>query len=120
MTAIRRVAISVAALFSLSMNSVSALSIREFRKHTPEKQGVYVSAAVSMLAYTFAANGDLAKASCVKTWYFGKLGEETPGPRELAVEIGIAEKRDADRFHVEGVVLGVVEHVCGADARTKQ
>ncbi len=36
--------------------------IREFRKHPKDKQAVYVSAAVSMLAYTYTANGGAKKA----------------------------------------------------------
>jgi len=100
-----------------------AMSIKEFRKFSPTEQGTYIGAAVSMLAYSYAANGDPARARCIQNRYFGKKGVETPGPREITVELSVAEDLDADKYQVEGVILGVLEKACGAPAapsKTKQ
>jgi hypothetical protein len=90
----------------------SATTIKEFRRFSQEQQAVFVSGAVSMAAYTYASTGDVSKARCVRQWYFGKRGEETAGPRELAVEIGVAEQRDPEKYHVEGVILGLTDKMC--------
>jgi hypothetical protein len=99
-------------LGTLCASSASALSVKEFRKHPDDQEAVYVSAAVSMLAYSYASNGDTKRGRCVMSWYFGKSGEETPGPSAIAVELEIAERRDADNYHVEGVILGLVDKAC--------
>jgi len=109
-----RAGVCLAALTIFFTNSASALSIREFRKYTLEKQAVYVAGAVSMTAYTYASNGDTTRARCIQQWFF-RPGPETPGPRELAVEIGVAEQRDADKHHVEGIILGLTDRVCGGE-----
>ena len=92
------------------------MTIREFRKFSTTEQSTYIGAAVNMLANSYAANGNTAKASCIKNWYFGKRGVETPGPREITIELGVAENLDADKRHVEGVILGVTDKACGAGA----
>lgn len=74
---------------------------------------MYVGAAVSMLAYAYAANGEPAKGRCVLNWYFGKRGVETPGPHEVTIAIAIAAKRDAETYQVEGVIMGLTDKVCG-------
>jgi hypothetical protein len=89
------------------------MTIREFRKFSRDEQSMYIGAAVNMLAYSYAATGSVAKATCVKNWYFGKKGVETPGPREITIELGVAENLDADKYHVEGVILGVTDKACG-------
>ena len=94
----------------------SALSIREFRKHPDDQEAVFVGAAVSIMAYNYAARGEVTRASCVQDWYFrGKDGNKPTGPRELAVEIAAAERHDAERFHVEGIILGVLDRACGGE-----
>ena len=103
----------VAANFLLLPSTVSALSIRDFRKHLASHQAVYIGAAVSMAAYNYAVNGDVDKARCIQRRHFG---EDPPGPREIAVEIEIAERQDADRFHVEGIILGVLDRACGSES----
>lgn len=110
-----------AALTLLFASPAPALSIREFRKFPRESQSMYLVGAVSMVAYTYATNGDPAKARCVQNWYFGAhKGEETPGPNDLAVEIVAAENIDAAKYHVEGVILGLTDKVCGSPQTPKQ
>lgn len=77
---------------------------------------MYIGAAVSMLAYSYAANGDVPKARCIQNWYYGKKGVETPGPREITIELGVAENLDAEKYQVEGVIIGVTDKACGAGA----
>lgn len=108
----RKTLASTAALFVLCSGQAGALPIKEFRKFSAGDQATYTTAAVSMLAYSYAAGGNVAKASCIKNWYFGKAGAETPGPREIAIEMGVAEHVDAAKYHVEGVILGAVERAC--------
>ena len=107
-------AAAAAAILCLCGTAASAMTIKEFRKFSVSEQGTYIGAAVNMLAYSNAANGDIGKASCIKNWYFGKKGVETPGPRQLTIEIDVAGNLDADKYHVEGVILGVTEKTCGA------
>jgi hypothetical protein len=95
----------------------SALSIREFRKHPDDQEAVFVGAAVSMMAYNSADGGEVHKAGCIQDFFFrGKDGNKPSGPRELAVELAAAERQDADRFHVEGIILGVLDRACGSES----
>ena len=57
-----------------------------------------------------------AQGQCIQGWYFGKKGTEAPGPHEVAIEIGVAENLDAEKYHVEGVILGMTDKGCGAVA----
>src|SRR5262245_10737024 len=97
----------------------SALTIKEFRKASSNDQATYITAAVSMLAYTYATNGDTAKARCIQNWYFGQKGVETPGPREIAIEMGVAENLDAAKYHVEGIIMGVTDKACPAQGKAR-
>ena len=107
-------AAALAVMVTILAPSASALSIKEFRKYPKEQQAVYISGAVSMIAYTHASNGDTARARCVQNWYFGEhKGDETPGPHQVALEIVAAENVDAERYAVEGVILGLSDKVCG-------
>jgi hypothetical protein len=116
-----RFAMCMVATLSIDAGPASAMTIKEFRKFSISEQGMYIGAAVNMLAYSYAANGDTAKASCIKNWYFGKKGVETPGPSQLTIEIDVAENLDAEKYHVEGVILGVTDKACGAgSSRVKQ
>lgn len=110
----RQTAALTAALFVFCSGQAGALPIREFRKFSADDQSTYTTAAVSMLAYSYAAGGNTAKASCIKNWYFGKTGTETPGPREIAIEMGVAENQDAAKYHVEGVIIGAANKACGS------
>lgn len=101
-------------LIAAGTRSASALPIKEFRKFPSSDQGTYIVAAVSMLAYSYAANGNPAKARCIQNWYFGKSGGASPGPREVEIELGVAEHLDPAKYHVEGVVLGVADKACAA------
>lgn len=106
----------IAIYFSTLAGPASALSITEFKKYPLDKQAVYVTGAVSITAYTYATTGEVAKAHCIKQWYFGHTkGEETPGPHDLAIEIAAAERVDPGK-DVEGVILGLTDKVCGAPA----
>lgn len=103
----------LAILASLLPMPVPAMTITEFRKFSRTDQSTYIGAAVSMLAYSLAANGDTAGATCVKNWYFSaRKGVETPGPHEISVEMALAEKADATKYHVEGVILGTAQKAC--------
>jgi hypothetical protein len=95
------------------------MTIREFRKFSTTEQGTYIGAAVSMLAYSYAANGDPTKGRCVQNWYFGQRGVETPGPHDITVKLDAYESLDPDKYHVEGVILGVTDKVCGAAPATR-
>ena len=102
----------------LYASTASAMTLREFRKFSNDDQSMYIGAAVNMLAYSYAASGNVAKASCIKNWYFGRKGVETPGPREITLELVVAEKADPDKYHVEGVILGVTDKAC-SDGKPK-
>jgi len=102
--------IAVAGLFA---SPASALPIKEFRKFSREEQSNYIMAAVSMLAYSHAANGDVPKGRCVQNWFFGKAGQPAPvGPDTLAVKIAAYESMDPEKYHVEGVILGATDKAC--------
>ncbi len=98
----------------LDAGQAFAVTLKELRRFPKAEQGTYIGAAVSMLAYTYAANGDPVRARCTMNWYFGKGGAETPGPREIAVEIGVAEADNPEKYHVEGLILGLTEKACPA------
>jgi hypothetical protein len=113
---VRAMAAVVVAIALLSLSSAHAMTLREFRKFTSTEQGTYIGAAVSMLAYSYAANGDPGRGRCVLNWYFGKKGMEAPGPREITVEMTAADSLDPDRYQAEGVIMGVVEKACPSTA----
>jgi len=102
----------LAVAVSLSMPTASAMTLREFQKFSNSEQGMYIGAAVSMLAYSYAANGDAAKGRCIQNWYFGQRAVESPGPREITNKIDGYASIDPDKYHVEGVILGVTDKVC--------
>lgn len=110
----------VATLICLLLGTFSqssfAITIKDFRKYSHDDQSQFIVGAVSMAAYSFAANGAPERGRCIMNWFFGKAGQETPGPNKIAFEIGIAERRDAAAFHVEGVILGLAEKACPAVA----
>lgn len=109
-------AATLAAVVALSAMPSSAMTIREFRKFSDKEQGHFIGAAVSMLAYAYAANGDPGKGRCIREWYYGTPGKPTPGPRAIALEIAVAEQADADKYDVEGVILGVTDQACNAQS----
>jgi hypothetical protein len=109
MTSTFRLMTALVAAISLFSTSASALSIRDFRKFSAPDQATYIMAAVSMLAYTYAANGDVAKGRCIQNWYFGQKG-----PSEIPARISAYESIDPDKYHVEGVIMGVTDKACGA------
>ena len=57
----------LSALAALVPGDASALTIKEFRKYSPDRQAVFLSGAVSMTAYTHASNNDTAKARCIQS-----------------------------------------------------
>ena len=116
-TSIARAAALAAALILFTQGQAAALSIREWRKHNRDQQAVYVVAAVSMAANMYAAQGNIAKATCIIDWYIrGKDGHEPTGPHDLALEIGVAERSDPDKYQIEGVILGVADRACPVDS----
>lgn len=112
-------ALAIAACVLVYAQPSFAFLIKEFKRYSTQEQVIFLSGAVSMAAYNSAANGDTEKARCIMNWYFGKKGEETPGPRQLVVEIVAAEQVDAAKYHVEGVILGLTDKVCGAPMKPK-
>lgn len=94
------------------------MTLKEFLKFTPVEQGTYIGAAVSMLAHTHAANGNVTKARCIQKWYFGDRREraEPPGAREVSIGIDVAANLGSERYHVEGVIMGAADKACGPDA----
>lgn len=112
--AVRTIA-RVALCMSIFGASLPALSIKEFRRYSIEDQAVFVSGAVSMVAYDLAVRGEVPRAKCVRAWYFGSAGKAATGPSDLAVELNIAERQDAEKLHVEGVILGTIGRACKAD-----
>ena len=114
MTNMTKVTVSlIAAAISLSAPQARAMTIREFRKFSTTEQSTYIGAAVGMLAYSYAANGDTAKGRCIQSWYFGQRGVETPGPRDVTTKLNAYESIDPDKYHVEGVIMGVTDKACG-------
>ena len=104
-------AMVIAAALSLS-RPLQALSVADFSRYPPERQASFLSGALSILAYSYAANGDVARATCIKTWHLGKPGQESSSSRELAIEIAIAQRSDPDRLAIEGVILGSADKAC--------
>jgi hypothetical protein len=100
--------------------TASALPVGDFLKQPRHDQGVYASGAVSMLMYSYAANNNLKKASCINQWYFkGSTDSQgnvisAPGPVQLSDEIDKAAAINPAKFQVEGVILGVTNKVCDA------
>jgi hypothetical protein len=97
--------------------SAGSMTIKEFRgKLSSQERGLYIGAAVAMLGYHYAANGNVAKATCIRTWFFGdRKGGEPRGAREITIEEGVAANLDPDRFHIEGIIEASVEKACGAE-----
>jgi hypothetical protein len=92
---------AVLALFALLCPvPATAMTIKEFRKFSQTEQGTYIGAAVSMLSYSYAVNGDPAKARCIQNWYFGKKGVETP--RQHEITCGDGHSREAWRREISG------------------
>lgn len=112
----RRTAALMAAAMAVYTPTASAMTLRDFRKFTTDEQSMYIGAAVSMLAYTYGANGQVAKGRCIQNWYYGRKGVETPGPREITNRLEAYESLDPDKYHVEGVILGVTDKACRATA----
>jgi len=109
---LRKTIASFAVLIVTAAPAFAAMTIREFRKFTTAEQGLYVGAAISMLVYTYAAEGKPVKARCIQNWYYGEPGKPTPGPQATVTELAIAEQSGADKFTVEGVLLGLTDKVC--------
>lgn len=110
-----RKALVVAAVLAVAVSpAFAAMTVREFRKFPEDQQFVYIGAAVSMLAYTYAADGKPAKGRCIQNWYYGEPGKESSGPKAIALELAVAAQRDPDKYTVEGIILGLTDKVCGS------
>lgn len=98
--------------------SAGGMTIKEFRnKLSPQERGLFIGAAVAMLGYHYAANGNVAKATCIRNWFFGdRKGGESRGARAITIEEGVAANLDPARFHIEGIILGSVEKACGVES----
>lgn len=114
----RCVAALLAAFCIFAAVPASAFTLKEFRKYTANQQAVYLSGAVSMVAFTYATTGESAKARCVHNWYFGP--GDAPGPRQLTLELSVAEDLDPEKYHVEAIILGLTDKVCGSPASTRK
>lgn len=110
-TVLPLVAVMVTGL-TLWIPLAGAMNLREFAKFSHEEQGTYIGAAVSMLAYTYAVQGNVEKARCIQAWYYGKPGTRAAGPDAIATELSVAERTDPDKFHVEGIIMGVADRAC--------
>ena len=99
-------------LVTLCTAQAFALSIRDFRRFKQEEQAMILTASVSMLVSTYAADGKTAQARCIRSWYFGLNDGKAHGPRDLATEITLAERADPDKFQIEGIILGITDRVC--------
>src|ERR1017187_988876 len=91
-------------------------TIKHFRKTSSQSQSVSVTGAISMLAYSYAAN-DVPRARCVANWYFGQKAPDGsivagPGPSELTDELSVAELVDSSQ-NVEAVILRLADKACG-------
>ncbi len=113
-------AVAPSLVMILSTTPVAALSLKEFQKFSEQERVHFVSAAVSMTAYIHAANGETAKAHCIAKWYFGTAGSEGKGPDQMATEISVAKQPDPEKYHIEGIVLGLTEKVCGQKRQGEQ
>lgn len=103
-------------LLGLAPRESNALSLTEFRKFSPGEQSMIVTASVNMLIYSYASEGRLERAKCVRRWYFGQTGLKAPGPAEIVNQAALAERRDSSKFEIEGVILGSAERACPAKA----
>ena len=103
----------LAALITVCAGQASALSIREFRKFSREDQAMILTASVNMLVFTYAANGKPTQAGCIQRWFTGKAKEApASASQDLATELAVAEHSDPDKFHIEGIILGVTDRIC--------
>ena len=100
---------AVVGIMPLFVQSANALLLTDFRKFDADTQGSFITGAVSMLAYSYAANGNTRKAHCIQEYFFGPNAK---GGKELSREIAIAQSTNPERLHVEGVVLGFADKVC--------
>ena len=100
--------------------TASALPVGDFLKQPPRDEAVYVCGAVSMLMYSYAANNDVKKASCINQWFFKSSKDNqgnvipAPGGAQLSDEIDKAAVINPAKFQLEGVILGLTNKVCGA------
>lgn len=113
----RKACLAVVTLLLACGRSSSAMTLKEFLKFSAEEQGTYIGAAIGMLSYSYAATGNVTKAGCIKRWYFGdRKGATAPGVREISIEVGMASKLDAEKYQIEGVIMGVTDKACGTDS----
>lgn len=107
-----RILVAALALTIIVTTASSAMTLKDFKRFSVDEQSIYIGAQVNMLAYKFATEGDTAKARCIRNYYFGEPGKEPPGPRAVSVEIAVAAARDPEKYHVEGVIIGLTDQVC--------
>lgn len=108
----RKALFSAAAAALLSGVPASAMTLKEFRKFSSADQNLYIGAAVSILAYSHAANGQVEKARCIRQWLFGS-GKDSVAPGVRVMMRAIAPGNfDEEKFHIEGIVLGAVDKAC--------
>lgn len=99
---------------ALSTSPAAALSLEEFAKFPESQQGPFISASVGMAAYIAAAQDDVPRARCIRRWYFGAGERVGEGVEAIANEITIAERIDPKKFHIEGIILGLLDRACAA------
>jgi len=103
-------------LYALSTSPGAALSLEEFAKFPEDQKGQLISASVGMAAYIAAADGDVQRGRCIRRWYFGTADKVGPGGEAIATEITVAERIDPKKFHIQGIILGLLERACSLDA----
>jgi hypothetical protein len=102
----------------------SAMHVSDFERMTTGSRADYLSGAVSMMAFNYAANDQQAAAACIFDWFFKGVPDATgrrapaKGPQDLSIEIAKASRSDPN-LHVEEIVLGMVEKTCSSKLTPK-
>jgi len=107
-------------LYALSTCPGAALPLEDFAKFPQDQQGQFISASIGMVAYIAAADGDVERSRCVQRYYFGTDDQVGEGVEAIATEITIAERIDPKKFHIQGIILGVLERQCGPGAPSRR
>lgn len=101
-------------LVALSTSPGAALSLEEFAKFPDDQKAQLISASVGMVAYIAAADGDVERSRCIQRYYFGTADQVGEGVEAIATEIIVAERIDAKKFHIQGIILGLLARECGS------
>ena len=106
-------------LATLSTTPANATTISEFDKVSKEQQIEFLTVLTVRLKTYYKSKQELAhKAACMDDLM--ATGNDT-GSSNLTTlildEIDLARKRDSERYQIEDILYGVVEHACKDSAR---